>query len=147
MGAPNRIVQLPNEVIFFYESIGRFRIIPTDNRPHDPAKSGIPTWLGDSVGHWEGDILVIDTIGLTEASWLSPTGNIHSDKMRVTERVRREGDTLLIDTTVEDPMLMQPWHMYPIVVKRNPYPEAVLWEEAPCDERDQVFEGDPNDGR
>jgi hypothetical protein len=147
LGAPQRIVQIPGEVIMFYEYLNRFRIIPTDNRPHDPTKASIPTWFGDSVGHWEDDTLVVDTIGLIDNSWIGPSAYVHSPEMRVTERFRRAGDTLTISTTVEDPMLLQPWQMDPITVKRNTDPKAQLWEEAPCDERDKEFVGDPHEGR
>ena len=59
-----QILQPPGYVVIFYEYNHNFRIIPTDGRPHD--KNVELTWMGDAVGHWEGDTLVVDTIGLKE---------------------------------------------------------------------------------
>jgi hypothetical protein len=141
--APQKIVQTPNEVVFLYENLNRFRIIPTDNRPHHPIKSQIPSWFGDSVGHWEGDTLVIETTALIEQSWLGGTGYIHSpDNLKVTERFRREGNTLHLQTTVEDPMLLQPWQMDPVTVELNADPQATFLEEL-CEDRDSDLLLDP----
>ena len=147
LGIPQRIVQLPDEVILFYENLNRFRIVPTDGRARDPIKSANPTWFGDSVAHWEGDTLVIETISIVDQSWLGQTGYVHSEDIKVTERVRREGNTLHWHTTVEDPMLLQPWQMNPLAAQRNPNPKAVLWEELPCDERDNKTVRDSHEGR
>lgn len=154
LGPPQRIVQLPNEIMFFYEgaftggeTLNRFRLIPTDGRPHDPVKISIPSWFGDSIGHWEGDTLVIETVGIIDSAWIGPNAATHSDEVKVIERMRRDGNTLHIDKTIIDPvMLMQPWQLEPVSVKLNTNPKAALWEEAPCDERDKEFEGDPFEG-
>jgi hypothetical protein len=63
-----------------------------------------PTWLGDSVGKYEGDALVIDTIGLNDKSWLDNVGHPHSEALHTIERIRRaDTDTLQLDLTIEDP--------------------------------------------
>ena len=147
LGIPQKIVQTPTEVILFYESLNRYRIIPVDGRGHDPLKVSNPTWFGDSIGHWDGDTLVIDTVGLEDESWLGTTGYVHGDDTRVTERVRREGDVLHWDTTVEDSMLLQPWQMNPLTARLNANQKATLWEELPCDERDKSLLVDKNQGR
>jgi len=137
LGLPSKIIQTPNEVAFFYEGINRYRVIPTDGRPHDDVvKDGYLAWFGHSVGHWEGDTLVIDTIGVLDQGWLGPNGYVHSDETRVIERIRREGDTLRWNTTVEDPMLVQPWEMDPLTARLNPNQKGMLWETAPCVDHD-----------
>ena len=64
-----------------------FRVIYTDGRKHNTTFE--PSLLGDSVGRWEGDTLVIETVNLTDRTWLDDHGNRHSDALRVTERWRR----------------------------------------------------------
>ena len=142
LGPPQRIVQLPKEIIFFYEGHNRFRMIPTDNRPHNALRSELPKWFGDSTGHWDGDTLVIETNSLIDQSWLGGTGYIHSQDTKVTERLQRNGDTMTIETTVEDPMLMQPWQMQTQTVKLNPNPNAVFQENI-CVDNDSQLLNDP----
>jgi hypothetical protein len=106
-------VQAPNYLVIRHEFINNFsRIIPIDGRPHQ--KDIEPTWGGDSVGHWEGDTLVIETIGLKEW-WLDnphPNGSLwHSDALKVTERVKWVGPKLVsYDVTLDDPKIWtKPW--------------------------------------
>jgi hypothetical protein len=148
IGAPQKIVQLPNEVILFYETLNRFRIIPTDSRARDPIKVENPTWFGDSKGRWEGDTLVVDTVGVTSEGWLGPNGYLRTDETKITERFSRNGNTLRIEIVVEDPMLLEPWHMDPITTQLHPNQKVELWEELPCEERDKeaVLEH-PDEGR
>jgi hypothetical protein len=83
-----RIIQSPNIVALLYEGgTGRYRQIYMDGRklPKDPN----PTWLGYSVGHWEGDTLVVESAGFNDRSWLDRAGHPHSENLRVTERFRR----------------------------------------------------------
>ena len=107
---PFQIVQMPGQVILLYEAHHAFRIIPTDGRPHPDDVD--PSFLGDSVAHWEGDTLVVDVIGFNEKTWLAGVGTIHSDKLHVTERYTRDSDdTIRYDVTMEDPeVFTQPWH-------------------------------------
>jgi hypothetical protein len=138
IGAPSKIVQTPTEIIFLYQSHNTFRVIPTDGRDHDPIRSQDLTYYGDSVGTWEGDTLVIDSVGFTDESWLAWPGYFHTNNMRVVERLRREGNTLIWQSTVHDPeVLMQPWEMTPVRRNLNPNPKALLVEDLPCEDRDQ----------
>jgi hypothetical protein len=115
---PARLVQLPGELIILYERDTSFRIIPTDGRPHpDPADID-PSWMGNSVAKWDGDTLVIDTIGLTDKSWLGTgksagegSATFHSDALHVTERIRRpDFDHLAVEITNDDPKVFtHPW--------------------------------------
>ena len=99
-----QILQGANYVAIFHEYPGTFRIIPTDGSPHpvDPD----PSWLGDSVGHWEGDTLVIDTIGFNEKTELQ--GFQHTESLHMIERFRRtEYETVQYEVTIEDPNVFE----------------------------------------
>ena len=137
VGLPTKIVQTPSEVIFLYAGSNQdhdYRIIYTDGRPHDP--NAFPTFYGDSIGHWEGDTLVIDVVSRNDVTWLAPRGGyFHSFNLHVIERFRREGDVLHYDATVEDPdVLLEPWHLDPEQLKLNPSPKATIPEGLPCRE-------------
>lgn len=90
-------------IYLLYEgNIHSFRQIFMDGRPHpeDPD----PTWWGHSVGHWEGDTLVVDTIGFNDKFWLDYLGHPHTEKMHTIERYRRtDMNTLEIEVTIDDP--------------------------------------------
>jgi hypothetical protein len=101
---PFKIIQTPGETLMLYEVETIFRQIFTDGRKH-PAEPS-PTWLGYSVGRWEGDTLVVDTIGFNELSWLDARGHGHSEDMRVEERFhRRDFGHLEIAVTITDPKM------------------------------------------
>jgi hypothetical protein len=120
---PLQIIQTPGLVAILYESnvtTSTYRLIYTDGRPHQ--KDADPSYLGDSIGHWDGDTLVVDVVGLNDDSWLGggqQGGNsqyaiFHSDQEHVIERYSRQGDTLTYEATVEDPvMLTKPWVIVP----------------------------------
>ncbi len=100
---PIEIVQLPDEVIMMFEYDRIVRHIYTDGRPHDEFLDP-PLWMGDSIGKWDGDTLVIDTLGFNDKTWLDRAGLPHSDALHVTERMRRaDHETLTDDITIEDP--------------------------------------------
>lgn len=137
MGTPGRIVQTPVDIIFFYGQRNTYRIIPIDGRPHHPENSLDQTWMGDSIGWWEGDTLVVETIGFNDVSWLDWPGYFHSTDMKVIERFTRAGDTVRYDVTVEDPtVLIKPWVMNTRTMRINPDSKAMFIEDLPCDERD-----------
>jgi hypothetical protein len=99
---PYKIVQTPGLIAILYEGDTVYRQIFTDGRKH--AETTIPSWLGYSVGRWEGDTLVVDTIGFNDKSWLDRIGHTHSDALRIVERFHRK-DLGHMDVTViiEDP--------------------------------------------
>jgi len=120
------IVQGPQSVAILYESApySLYRIIYTDGRPH-PADLDT-SYMGHSIGHWEGDTLVVDVAGLSDETWLGgglgtlKRANIHSDKEHVIERWTRNGDDLTYEATVEDPvMLTKPWVITPRKVRHG----------------------------
>ncbi len=104
-----QIVQGALDVAILHEYPGTFRIIPTDSAAHpvDPD----PTWMGDSIGRWEGDTLVVDTIGFNDKTEIS--GFKHSEALHIVERFTRgDFNTLRYDVTLEDPnVFAQPWKM------------------------------------
>ena len=100
---PMQIVVTPKELIMLFEYDHNARHIYTDGRRHPPDLS--PSYMGDSIGHWEADTLVIDTVGFNDKTWLDRAGHPHSDQLHVTERLRRiAADRLQIDFTIEDPV-------------------------------------------
>jgi hypothetical protein len=99
---PMEIFQVPTRIVIIREGVQLYRQIYL-NRQH--LKDLDPTYSGDSVGKWEGDTLVVDTIGLKDSTWVDNAGLPHSEAMRVIERIRRtDHDTLVDDVTIEDPM-------------------------------------------
>jgi hypothetical protein len=135
-GPPRRIYQSENDVTFIYlggdagGGYGEYRIIPTDGRKRDANAEFDITYMGNSVGHWEGDTLVVDSISFIDTTWLGRGGLFHSDRMHVVERFTRQGDALLYDVTVEDPeVLVEPWVLPTRVVRRNTNPNAGLLRE------------------
>ena len=127
MGPPMKIVQLPKEVVLLYRERNTARIVPTDGRPHDKLAAEDQTYMGDPVGRWDGDTLVIETVGFNSETWLGWPGWLHTNEMRVTEWFRREGNTLYYRVKVEDPMLQEPWEIQERAIQLNttdaPYPE------------------------
>jgi hypothetical protein len=111
---PFQIIQMKDQVILLYEAHHAFRIVPTDGRKHPDDIE--PSFLGDSVGRWDGDTLVVDVVGFNEKTWLAGVGTIHSEKLHVVERYTRDSaDTIRYDVTVEDPdVLAKPWHEHEI---------------------------------
>jgi len=108
-GEPIEFAQIPGRVIELYEYDHFVRNIYTDGRSH-PADP-IPTWMGDSTGKWDGDTLMVDTVGFNDKTWLDNDGHPHSEDLHVLERIRRVShDRLTIDTTLEDPKAYtKPW--------------------------------------
>jgi len=97
-----KMIQTPGEVVVLFENISPGRQIYTDGRslPKDPQ----PSWMGYSVGKWEGDTLVVETIGITERAWLDALGHPRSEGMRITERYRRRDfGHMDLEMTFDDP--------------------------------------------
>lgn len=102
------IVQGLDHIVIMYEYPHTFRVIPITNSPHQADLD--PTWMGDSIGHWEGDTLVVDVVGFNDKTEL-PGGFHHSEALHVVERFHRaDFDTLEYKATVEDPNVFEaPW--------------------------------------
>src|SRR2546430_1490679 len=78
---PMQIVQAHGEIIMLFEYDSIRHQIFTDGRPHDTALG--PSWMGDSIGHWEGDVLVADTVNFNDKTWLDRMGHPHSDALHI----------------------------------------------------------------
>ena len=99
---PYKIVQTPALIVILYEA-ATFRQIFTDGRalPKDPQ----PSWMGYSIGKWDGGTLVVETIGFNDKTWLDGSGHPHSDAMHLTERFRRRTiGRMDIEITIDDPV-------------------------------------------
>jgi hypothetical protein len=100
-GLPIQILETPGQVTMLNEQFTNWRLIYLDAQ-HDPDPD--PSFFGDSIGHWEGDTLVVDTLGLTTRTALDQPGMPHSDALHVVERYRRTGaKTLELLVTIDDP--------------------------------------------
>jgi hypothetical protein len=107
---PYKFVQTPTLIVLIHESdTPGLRQIFLDGRSHP--KDGQPTWQGHSIGHWEGDTLVVDTTGYNDKAWLSLSGIPHSEKLHTVERIRRlDFGHLEVEVTMEDPDTFSgPW--------------------------------------
>ena len=103
---PFQIVQKQSFLLMLFEYPNTFRFIPLDGRPHSPDPD--PTWMGESVGRWDGDTLVVDSVGFNEKTEVS--GYMHSTALHVVERFQRVDSGLKYDVTVEDPNVFRsPW--------------------------------------
>ena len=85
------------------------RQIFTDGRQHPQDLNS--SWMGDSIGRWDGDMLVVDTVGFNDKTWLDQVGHPHSDALHLVERIRRVNhDAMTIDITIDDPKAYtKPW--------------------------------------
>jgi hypothetical protein len=108
MPFPFEIIERPGYVFFLYEYLHDNRIVQTTPREH---LDGIDFWLGDSVGRWEGDTLVVDVTDLRPETWLDSARHTHSDALHVVERYTRTGPhTITYEATIEDPKTYsRPW--------------------------------------
>lgn len=107
LGPPTEIVQTPDRLVFLYqplEQLNSYRVIPIDGRGHDPSLD--PSYLGDSVGHWDGDTMVIDVVNFTDETWISRQAPIHTDQMHVVETLKREGNTIQWKVVIDDPKVL-----------------------------------------
>jgi hypothetical protein len=105
---PIQIMQNSGYVSLLYEQNTWFHIIPIGKKHHEGAT---PTWFGDSVGHWEGDTLVVDTVNFNGRTRLDTIGHPHSDALHVIERfTRTDSNHIAYEVTVDDPKTFtKPW--------------------------------------
>ncbi len=111
---PMEIIQLPDQerVIMIFEGATHiWREIYLDGRPHPEGDALNPTFLGHSVGRWEGDTFVVDVVGFNENTWIDFFGHPHTDALHLVERFeRRDKNTLHYEATIEDPgAYSEPW--------------------------------------
>ena len=101
---PFQIIQTSDLIAIITEHID-YRMIYADGRGHPEDILDYPEWMGHSTGRWDGDTLVVDTIGMREETWLDTAGFEHSAKLRITERFQKTGpDALRLTVTIDDPV-------------------------------------------
>jgi len=130
---PHKIIQNARELVFLYDDVsgGFFRVVPLD-RPHRKDIGG--SYLGDSIGRWEGDTLVVETVNFNEETWLTDNGAFHTKNLKVIERLRRVGDTVQYQAVAEDPaVLAEPWTLRPQTLWVS---DHEIEEPARCEDRD-----------
>ena len=120
---PWQVIQKPGLVVFLYEYPHGIRIVHTDgSRKHPEGRDILNTWMGDSVGRWEGDTLVVDVNGFNDQTWLDMSGNFHSDQLHVIERYKMiDAHNIEYEATMEDPKVYaKPWSMkFPIRTQKG----------------------------
>jgi hypothetical protein len=106
--SPYQFIQTPGYVVMLFERMS-WRQIPLDGRPHIP--DNVRLWMGDSVGHWEGDTLVVDTTNLNGKAWMNEVGDVLSYAAHVVERFTpMDADNIVYRATVTDPVVFtRPW--------------------------------------
>jgi len=119
-----------------YDQDHGVRRIYMDGRGH-PANL-TPTWMGHSIGHYDGDTLVVDTVGIKDKVWVDILGHPHTAAMHLMERIRRlQPKRLEIEATIDDPQTYKkPWKMK--LVKGREEPGPLIWDEAECEEMLQM---------
>jgi len=107
MPYPFQILQSNSALFIAYEYAGATRNILSK----DPGPAPVSSWMGQSVGRWDGDTLVVDVTGMNDSSWLDRSGNFHSDALHVVERYTRTApDVISYQATIEDPnVFTKPW--------------------------------------
>lgn len=123
---PWKIVETPDYIYFLFEgNIHSYRQIFMDGRKH-PADPN-PTWYGHSVGHWEKDTLVVDTVGFNDLFWFDFVGHPHTEKLHTVERYTRTNrGTLTEEVTIEDPATYK--HPFTVVASHRLLPGDELME-------------------
>jgi len=145
IGPPAKIVQNAREVVFLYDDVNGsfFRIVPIDGRPHH--KGLPPSYLGDAIGRWESDTLVVETVNFNEETWLTDNGAFHTKDLKVIERLCRRADSIEYQATAYDSaVLVEPWVTQPRMLRLT---DRELEESARCEDRDieHIVDGSHHD--
>ena len=126
---PQQFVQTPTQIVILYENMNVFRVIPLNAKHPDDLLS---SYMGDSVGRWDGDTLVVDVIGFNDKTWLAGTGTFHTEALHITERYTRvDKDRIDYEVTMDDPnVFTKPWTLTSTLMLR----EGTRLEEYICAE-------------
>ena len=135
--SPFQIVQSPDIVAILFENHFDFRMIYINGK-HPADVADYPTFMGHSIGKWEGDTLVVDTVGMNDRTWLDSNGLQHSEKLHLTEKFSKKGnDTIHYAVTYEDPVYFtKPW-TFDLEVVRQKKDDRLL--EYVCEENEKDF--------
>jgi hypothetical protein len=115
---PQQFVQTPTQIVMLYEYFSVFRLIPLNAKHPDDL---LPSYMGHSVGRWDGDTLVVDTIGFNDKTWLAGAGTFHTDALHTVERFTRvDKDQINYEVTMEDPnVFTRPWRLTSTLMLRE----------------------------
>ncbi|HLK48302.1 MAG TPA: hypothetical protein VKT49_09215 [Bryobacteraceae bacterium] len=129
---PMQIVQTPKTIVMLYEYMNSQRVIPINARHPDDLE---PSFMGDSVGRWDGDTLVVDVTSFNDKTWLIGAGTFHTESLHVTERYNMaDRDMINYEATMEDPkVLTKPWVYRTTIMRR----EGTRLREYECEENNQ----------
>jgi hypothetical protein len=128
-------------ILILFEQQTDYRIIYMDGRSHPEDILEYPQWEGDSIGRWEGNTLVVDTIGVKEGTWIDSGGFEHSDKLHLIERFEKtDPNTIRWTVTVEDPVFYTKPFTYSRNIRRANHEEVPRLIPARCDENEKEAE-------
>lgn len=129
---PMQIVQTPKTIVMIYEYMDSYRIISMNAKHPSDLE---PTFMGDSVAHWDGDTLVVDVTGFNDKTWLIGVGTFHTEALHVTERyTMADRDMINYEATMEDSnVLTKPWVYRTSIMRR----EGTRLREYECQEDNQ----------
>ena len=135
---PFQVVQGPTMVAFLFEYQTIYRMVYIDKK-HPPDIMDYPEFMGHSSGHWEGDTLVIDTVGINERSWLDTAGHEHSGQLHLIERIQKlDDDHLKYTVTYDDPIFFtQPWSITRTFTRGKPTDRIMAYS---CEENNKDVE-------
>jgi hypothetical protein len=129
---PVQVIQTPGQMAILYERDTTFRVFPTDGRPH--WEGADPSYMGDSVGHWDGDMLIVDITTFNDIAWLpggEGTGAFHSDAFHVVEKyTRKDSNNMDVDMTFDDPKVFT--KSYHVVHNMHLVPAEHFYEDVTC---------------
>jgi len=136
---PFQVVQAPKMITFLFEYQTIYRMVYMDGRPHPAEIMDYPEFMGHSVGHWEGDTLVIDTVGINERSWLDTAGHEHSAQLHLIERLQKVDDNHVKWTvSYDDPIFFtQPWSITRTFTRGKPTDRIMAYS---CEENNRDIE-------
>ena len=136
---PFQLVQGPDMIALLFEYQTIYRLVYMDGRPHPPDIREYPEFMGHSIGHWEGDTLVIDTVGINERSWLDTAGHEHSAQLHLIERLQTlDADHLKWTVTYDDPVFFtQPWSISRTFTRGKPTDRIMTYS---CEENNKDVE-------
>jgi hypothetical protein len=126
MPFPLEIIQTPNKIAILYEAFRTIRVIPTDGKL--VGGEAAPSFNGDSVGHWEGDTLVVNVTNFNGRIWGPGNMKVTSDQYHVVERYTLQGDALAYEAVIEDPKVLTGPFVYRATLRHPPETRIMEYE-------------------
>lgn len=137
-GYPIQVMQNSTYLAFLFEQNTWFHVVYMDGRDHPSAKDILPTWFGHSIGRYEKDALIVDTVGFNGKTRLDTLGHPHSDQMHVIQRFEyTDPDHLAYEVTIDDPKTYtRPWKNTRVFTRMKPGEEIIEYS---CEENNRDF--------